>query len=81
MAFEITANLKFNLEVTWNDTWVFPRFGNFDVIEPKLTKNGVGLVDIEKMPKRLQDLADWVRSDFNKWHVMGVDVGTLHPTL
>ena len=75
LGLEVTASLKFNLEITMDDNWVYPSFGNFDIIDPKVTKkgNGVGIVGLENLPKRLQDLAEWVRRDFNKWHEDVVD--------
>ena len=34
LALEMTANLRFNMEGTWDDYWIYPYFGSFEVINP-----------------------------------------------
>jgi len=31
---EFTASLKFNIEGTWDDYWIYPYFGSFEIINP-----------------------------------------------
>lgn len=38
-------------------------------------------LDHEEIGVKMQGLADWIRSDFNEWHALGVDQAELNPSL